>query len=263
MTIRQQNLSTLLDLIEKYEARSTSELYDKCKFYEWQDICNMQQYHELIKTAIELSRKYNLDIQRMDMFKFAASKALSREVDIQQQEEFKRIFEVNNINVPYFAACLYNVLNKVDFKINCLRFVGVPNSCKTLIAGCIAKFFVCCHNNNHGSENEFYMSNLLNQALIWCEELYVTIATAEDFKSVLGGQPIDISKKFNEKQLLSRTPALLTSNYLRFGRGHLSPTDENALALRCYTFNFICEYKPNCYLDAYQFYQFILSHLAV
>lgn len=80
-------------------------------------------------------------------------------------------------------------------------------------------------------------------------------------KSVLGGQNIDVAKKFNEKQLLCRTPVIITSNYSRFGRGHLCPTDELALCLRCNTYNFTIAYKPKIRLDTYQFYQFLLSHM--
>lgn len=102
---------------------------------------------------------------------------------------------------------------------------------------------------------------MLNKSIILCEELYITIATAEDFKSVLGGQVIDIAKKFNEKQLLCRTPIIITSNYSRFGRGHISSVDENALCLRCYTFTFQVAYKPLCKLTSKQFYNFIMSYI--
>lgn len=180
-------------------------------------------------------------------------------LDCQQQEEFAKIFKINNIDPKFFSHCLKAILNKENNKINCMRFIGSPNSGKTLIANCIVEPFIACYNNNHGSENEFYLSNFLNKSIILCEELYITIATAEDMKSVLGGQNIDIAKKFNEKQLLSRTPVIITSNYDRFGRGHLSPIDENALSLRCYTFRFTTEIKPLCQLDSNQFYLFMLS----
>ena len=103
--------------------------------------------------------------------------------------------------------------------------------------------------NNHGSENEFYLSNMLKKSIILCEELYITITTAEDFKSVLVGQPIDITKKFNEKQLSQRTPFVITSNYSRFGRGHLPPTVENALSIRCYNYILNSAFKPLCKLE--------------
>lgn len=203
--------------------------------------------------------KYELDLQRMNLWKYAVSKASKCRPDPKQFAEFDKIFYVNNINKMDFLLSLRKVLEKSENKVNTLRMIGMPNSCKTLISNCIVEPFICCRMNNHGSENEFYLSNMLNKSIIQCEELYVTIATAEDFKSVLGGQFIDIAKKFNEKQLLSRTPVIITSNYSKFGRGHLAPTDENALALRCITFTMNSQYKPTCKLEWQQFYLYLLN----
>ena len=102
---------------------------------------------------------------------------------------------------------------------------------------------------------------MLNKSIIQCEGLHNTIATAEEFKSVLGGQPIDIARKFNEKQLLQRTPVVITSNYSRFGPGHLPPTDENALSIRCYTYILNSAYKKLCKFEWQQFYLYLLNHL--
>lgn len=252
-----------MTLLKKYNARSVSELFDKCSFDEWQEVSALPSYHELLKTALELYIKLNLDLQRENMWQFAMKLALQQCPIVAQQVEFKKIFDLNNVNIHEFAKCVYNILNKVESKVNCLRLIGSANSGKTLIANCICLPFITCYNNNHGSENEFYLSNMLNKSLILCEELYITIATAEDMKSVLGGQPLDIAKKFNEKQLLSRTPVIMTSNHERFGRGHLAPVDENALALRCYTFYFNHVVKPELKLDSYQFYLFLSNYLNV
>lgn len=250
-----------MNLLKVYKARSICELYDKCTFAEWQDVCTFPNYHDLIKTGLELYIKFNLDIQRLDMFKFAGHEALKECPDLEQFNQLDLIFKVNNICPRNFAKSLKEILNKETNKINCLRLIGVPNSGKTLLANLICEPFIVCYNNNHGSENEFYLSNMLNKSIILCEELYITIATAEDMKSVLGGQPIDVAKKFNEKQLLSRTPVIITSNYEKFGRGHLCPTDEKALSLRCHTFNFRATVKPTCKILSNQFYLYILSHI--
>lgn len=196
------------------------------------------------------------------MWKYACQKATQQSCpDLESFEAIDEIFNRNQVNPKLFALAVRNVLSKSKLKINCLRIYGAPNSGKTLIANCIVKPFICCYNNNHGSENEFYMANMLNKSIILCEELYITIATAEDFKSVLGGQPIDIAKKFNEKQLLSRTPVVITSNYERFGRGHLSQTDENALKIRCENFCFNYEVSPKVTIEWQQLYLYLMTFL--
>lgn len=185
-----------------------------------------------------------------------------RDPSLEAFEAIDKIFKLNHIDPIKFGTALKRFLKKQDMKVNGFRIVGIPNSGKTLLANCIVSPFICCYNNNHGSENEFYISNFLNKSIILCEELYITIATCEDFKSILGGQPLDVAKKFNEKQLLSRTPVVITSNYERFGRGHLSQTDENALKLRCENFYFNTVIPNNLYkIEWQQFYLYILSHV--
>lgn len=258
---REHGISLALQLLRRTLSRSVSELFDKCTYNEWKDLTCYAGYHELIKVAIELRSKELLDMQRENMMGYVAKLVENIPIDYEQFANFSEIFTINNIMPFEFAEYLAFLLLKSDHKINAMRFFGVPNSCKTLIANCISAPFVCCYMNNHGSENEFFLSNMLNKSIIHCEELYVTTATCEDFKCILGGQPLDVSKKFNEKQLLSRTPIIITTNHTKFGRGHLGLIDEEALRLRCYNFNFVKEFKPSCTLTWQQFYKYCFSML--
>lgn len=219
----------------------------------------MHQHHELLKTALEIYIKKELDLQRKNLWDYACKQVCKLEVDRVQWEEFKNIFETMNFDPKEFARNLHMILTKKDEKINTLRLIGTANSCKSLLARCIVAPFICSYNNNHASENEFYLSNFLNKSIILCEELYLTVATAEDFKSVLGGASIDIAKKHNEKQLMCRTPIIITSNHQTFGRGHIPPIDESALSLRCIKYNFLSSYKPKTILCWQQFYLYMLS----
>lgn len=160
-----------------------------------------------------------------------------------------------------FVVSLKRWLNCEDEKLNCLRIFGTPNSGKTLLARLICNNFICAFVNNHNSENEFYLSCFLNKAIALCEELMITPATAEDFKSILGGAPLMISKKYNEKQVLIRTPILVTSNHKLFGRGHVPPADEDALCKRCIDYHFTVSYRPKCHVTSEAFAHFVLRHL--
>lgn len=196
------------------------------------------------------------------MWRYALLKANQEAHDLEAFDALSYIFRINNVNPSEFGHSLKKVLTKSHKKINSLRIVGCPNSGKTLLANCIVAPFICCYSNNHGSENEFFISNFLNKAAILCEELYITIATAEDFKSILAGQPIDVAKKFSEKQLLSRTPCIITSNYEKFGRGHLSQTDENALKIRCENFRFNTPIDKELYtIEWQQLYLFLFMSM--
>lgn len=254
-----QTLTSLQSIVAETNSRSVSELFDKCEYEHWQYITQFPNYYDLCRTAIELFVKKKLDEQRVNLWKYACKYAQKQKPDFAQFDEFQKIFMYQGVDPANFAQSLRIILEKKESKINALRIIGMPNTCKTLISNCIVDPFICCRMNNHGSENEFFMSNMLNKSIIQCEELYITIATAEDFKSVLGGQLIDVAKKFNEKQTLMRTPVIITSNYDRFGRGHVPPLDEGALASRCLTYRFNSMYKPSIMLCWQQFYLYMLS----
>lgn len=215
---------------------------------------SIHNYKEILNIALSLYIKYNLDKQRKDMLHYVFELTKDTKPDYVQLGEITKIFTNNKIDVNDFVRDVANVLLCKHFKKNCLRIWGGSDSGKTLIANMITKPFITCYLNNHGSENEFYLSNMLNKSIIMCEELYITPATAEDFKSVLGGQMIDTDKKFHDKQLLSRTPVIVTSNYDKFGRGHLARIDEDALSNRCYTYQMYAPCKPAVVIDWEQFW---------
>lgn len=247
--------------VKKTQSRSTSELYDKCTYAEWLDIVDIPYYHEIIRAALELYIKHELDTQRAGLIKYVGDSILSNaKINAYQQSEILQMFNINDIEVKEFCNSVITVFTKSDLKRNTLRMWGVSNSCKSLIANALCLPFICCYMNNHCSENEFYMSAMLNKSVILCEELYITVATAEDFKSVLCGQPINVAKKYNEKQLLSRTPVVITSNHQRMGRGHLPAVDEMALQNRCFNYYFSTSYKPKCYINSENMWYFIVLH---
>nr|QTE04043.1 MAG: nonstructural protein 1 [Phylloscopus inornatus densovirus] len=246
--VKSASIKLAIKYVYKYHARSISELYNMCTSDEWASLTYLTtHYNNDIQVALELYIKDNLDYQRRDRWEWL----ISYQSFLPDQEyEILNCLCANNIDPVKFMTALRNVLLCADHKKNCLHLWGISDSGKSLIAQLICKNFVCAYANNHGSEQEFFFSNFLNKSVVLCEEIYVTTATVEDYKSILGGALIDLSKKFNEKQLLTRTPIILTSNYKLFGRGHLNPVDEGALQNRCYSFEFTCTYKPKCTVTA-------------
>lgn len=234
-----------MELYFKYNARSVSELFDQCTADEWSNLIYLSDInlHKYLNVAHELFIKENLYLQRQDRWGWFVKNA---ENIPEQIDQLKELFFQQGISISNFSDCLYDILQEVNPKINTLRLVGTPNSGKSLIAQLIVAPFISAYVNNHNSENEFYLSSFLNKTICLCEELMCTPATAEDFKSILGGAKIDISKKYTSKQILMRTPIIVTTNHYKFGRGHLSPADELALQFRCYTFNFKSIFKPSC-----------------
>lgn len=221
-------------------------MFDKCTCDEFSEIIYFGKYMESANLALELFVKDSLEMQRKNRWEYFLS---FQKYLPDQENELIRLFHTQRINIVQFFQCLKEVLNCTWPKINTLKIQGIPNSGKTMLAQLIGKPFITCYANNHGSENEFFLSNFLNKSVILCEELYVTQATCEDFKQILGGCPIDIDKKFQSKQIWMRTPIIITSNYQKFGRGHLPSRDEQALQLRCFTFDFNYSFTPTTMIE--------------
>lgn len=237
-----------LQLIYKYRARSRHELYDKCTSDEWASLIYAgDNYVNNINISLELFIKDNLELQRKNRWEWF----ISYQKYLPDEElELLNLFNAQGIDLCDFSLSVYKLFNECDMKKNAIKLWGTPNTGKTLIGRLLCDLFICCYANNHGSELEFYFSNFLSKSIILCEELFATPATAEDLKSILGGKCVDISKKYQEKQALIRTPIVITSNYDKFGRGFLPPIDEEALNNRCYVYHFTKHYSPRVTITA-------------
>lgn len=240
-----------LKLVYKYCARSVSELFDKTTSDEYAELVYQDvKYTKFIQPAIDLFIKDNIEIQRRDRWEFLLAFAKYNQAE---EAELLRLFSAQRISVVDFAKKLKMVLNCEHPKINMLKMWGPPNSGKSLIARLICENFITCFACMKNSENEFSMSNFLNKAIILCDELYVTRNTIEDYKIICSGAPHDLSKKYYDKQLLCRTPMIVTSNYHYYGRGHLPPVDEEALCTRAITYNFDNVFLPSVMITAPSF----------
>lgn len=254
--IKNASIKHAINLVYKYKARSISELYDTCTNEEWANLiylCNTD-YHSKIEVALNLYIKDNLSLQRRNRWEWLIS---FNSYLPTEENELLRLFETQKINPEVFAYTLHDLLvsqrDTTDCKRNTIKLWGTPDSGKSLIGRLIVKFFICSYNSNHGSEQPFHFSNFLNKSIVLCDELFITTATVEDYKCILGGEPLDIDKKFHNMQLLSRTPIVITSNFRLFGRGHLPPVDEEALTARCHLYHFMNKFKPRVSISAHAF----------
>nr|QJI53746.1 MAG: nonstructural protein 1 [Densovirinae sp.]QJI53761.1 MAG: hypothetical protein [Densovirinae sp.] len=249
--VKSAGMQIAIRLVYKYHIRSVSEFFDKTQEDEYAELVYQDiKYPKYIQPAIDLYIKDNIEIQRRDRWEYLL--AFSK-YNYQEEAELLRLFATQRINVIDFARNLKTVLNCEHPKINMIKMWGAPNTGKSLIARLITENFITCFACMKNSENEFSMSNFLNKAVILCDELYITRNTIEDYKIICSGAPHDLSKKFYDKQLLCRTPMIVTSNYCYYGRGHLPPVDEEALCTRAITYNFDSVFQPNVMITAPSF----------
>ena len=121
---------------------------------------------------------------------------------------------------------------------NTIRLVGPSNTGKSVIAKAIVEPFLYYSATMSGCAGEHYFGAMVNKSIILIEELWVIPSTADDYKTILSGYPIHVNKKhITEREELSETPIIVTSNHVQWGRGHISGIDEVALNNRTFTFN--------------------------
>ncbi len=144
---------------------------------------------------------------------------------------------LTDVNKDDLKKDIESILMCKDPKINALRFNGKSNCGKSLIAGAICEALVYFSATMCGCAGEFYFGGMINKSIILLEELWVVPATCDDYKTILSGFPLHINKKHETaRQILERTPCIITSNYKQWGRGFLSPIDEKALNNRAFQY---------------------------
>lgn len=235
--------SRLYECIKRYKCESYADFYTNvpAKIYKEFALSFGTFLEREIALTLSIYIKEELDHQRNNLLSIVVAKPHGNP---------KLIHDLLlNIGIDplEFALAVINVLNKSLPKKNCIFIYGPVNSCKTILAQCITYRLITCYATNHGSLGDFYFAPFLNKAIINLEELQVTCATADDYKSILGGAPLDINRKhIIERQRLTRVPIIITSNYDKFGRGMIPGLDEEALQERCFRFHTLKNYAPPC-----------------
>lgn len=213
---------------------------------EWYDVSDLKTFDALNnKYGFKLKPVIEWNIQREIKHRLFRERSNRYNVIINDPitesgvEIFYKIFKRQGVDPREFCNNLYDWANCTRHKLNTIKLWGAPNTCKSLISLTMASRFVTCYCTNHGSLGDFFYAPMLNKSIINLEELQVTCATADDFKSILGGATIDFNEKHTVvRQRLTRTPVVVTSNWEKFGRGMISCLDENALNKRCFSYMF-------------------------
>lgn len=212
------------------ELRNVLPLSDYAKLYKGK----INEVNGLVNAGINIAQTYMTNIQSENRFLWLLSHARH---DYVQSAILDKIMEVNCQDKLIFARAVFDVLMEVDPKVNTLFLYGPPNTGKTLLMGLLADLFVSVRVTIQDCKGSFYFQQMLNKSIIYCDELFVTKDTCEQWKMIMAGHVIDINCKNSEYQRLKRTPVLISSNHSDLGRGYLPPIDEKALKVRCHKFH--------------------------
>lgn len=153
---------------------------------------------------------------------------------------FENIVTFNGFNREHFIEEIYNIMDTIHMKKNCILFKGPPNSGKTLLANSIvesALFFANVQQMSGRSPFEF--QSMMHQRVILINEPKFSDITIETIKNICEGQAVSIDIKYMSNQVLPRTPLIITTNaplcYYTTNRA----INESALLTRSYVYEFM------------------------
>jgi len=178
-----------------------------------------------------------------------------------EQAEWQRWFDTQRFNKHIFIDQLRRWFQCEDMKRNTFRLWGQASTGKTMVSHAIVENFVNQYQSMCGAHSDFAFEGFLNVAIGLVEEAFFIPKEAEDWKSILGGMPVTVNKKYLPKQTISRVPVLITGNHYHLGRKYLKQVDEQAFRTRMYDWHCNVPFSPKCKLTSYGFAFFVAKCL--
>lgn len=242
----------LAEEINKRQITHISQIHQKFSIDELMTIIakNGNIYKDVIRQAITYNNRKKVEYERNTKYTilyrdkiFNDECKCSSEEHREGKEWIKRLLLENNINPEDFLVKIENIFDRKKDKINGIVFEGPTNTGKSLLCNLIIYPYTYGTASRRGDQTNFHMENLLHKSIAVMEEPRITGVTVDDFKQLLGGETFQVDVKYQEKDWLTRTPTIITTNEdigLR-----LSKLDREALLSRIYLFNFKKQIKSD------------------
>lgn len=112
-----------------------------------------------------------------------------------------------------FWETIYKILDRSYGKVNTLEIIGPPSCGKTLFTNFICDFFLAVgHIENFTRQNNFPLQSAYNQRILHWNEAQCEQSKLEDAKKILGGDPCAANIKYQDTQVITKTPVIITAN---------------------------------------------------
>ncbi len=230
----------LLELIEKKNIKTYKEWTEKISWDEFETIMttygpNVLQTH--VKKILEY-RKVHEHLKQQDgpWWNYITKEETDNDDIVKQTDYIYNLFNKNSIDICYFLAWYTIIMDKLLNKINTLVLIGESDAGKSMIINRLIHGLQVASITRTGDASQFHLQNVISKRVLTFEEPRITPATVDDFKLLLGGEPMETQIKHQEPEKVDRTPVLITTNKdLGY---HLNPSDSTALENRYKLFHF-------------------------
>lgn len=151
---------------------------------------------------------------------------------------FNDLMDHNGIPRDQFIRQVYEVVNRVNPKLNTLFLKGQANSGKTLLLESIARACVYpCRINSFTGNSAFELADLQDARIGIFNEPTITETMVNTMKAILEGAKTAVNVKYKSCQEVERTPILIASNQDLAYMTMLPSTHESVLLKRCHKYN--------------------------
>lgn len=136
---------------------------------------------------------------------------------LEPKESYRKMLawlEWQHIDVQSFLDNVFEVMDRINPKINTLTMIGPPNSGKTTMFS-VPLRQLCKHVGqigNRGANSDFIYQECLNKRMIAIDECVMNPGCLEDLKLLTAGENLLSNCKSADFEPVVRTPCILTGN---------------------------------------------------
>jgi hypothetical protein len=260
-----KNIYTESDLIRCDPDDATATELRKACFSKRTEEMQIRLVQEILHFQEQFFENFLPDLPKCDFSRFEYACFITKASKNTPTPNWTNFFKLNCIDPVEFSTFIWKWLNSATGKVNTLRFIGPPDTGKTMLSRAISQVFLAGYitKSSLAGNSDFCFSPIVNKSIAIFEEPIFQIPIAQDVKSIFAGDQISVNVKFKDAMTIKTTPCLVTSNSAEFGRGFLSGLDELALRARCksYSINSVC--KPQNHMTSGELYSFILQNIKI
>lgn len=242
--MRKQRTDLILDMVRLNDTRQMDAFENSLSTQQRLDLYNDfgNQWQEVAKLCIKI---YNEELVRAQIdTPYEQYEGSHDECEYPTNFEasdawFDMLMEKNDIDKKVFCASVSTIMNKKVKRVNTLCLEGPTTTGKSLLLKLICGEYNYGTVQRSGDHSQFFLQNLLKKTVALMEEPRITPITVQDFKLLLGGEPLDIHVKHQDDCRLPRIPVLISTNHeLGF---YTSSLDKDALYNRTHYYKFKCQ----------------------
>lgn len=146
---------------------------------------------------------------KQHVYKMAASDKRANPRAVQWLFEW---FALQGVDIFEFVSNFEAIVDRKIKRQNTFCIQGPSNAGKSTIINLMLDGYSKAFVTRCGDANQFHLQNLLNKSVAIFEEPRITPMNVDDFKLLMGGEPMEVNVKNADHEFMPRIPVFVTTN---------------------------------------------------